>query len=107
LDSTELTKAIGSELCGVRDSLHGPPETRNIMNEDPAVMKGIFSYEVHACRSFLETVCLNEQNVTNCYIWEYFNSYLIYKIPSIFINTFVMLSALQTHINPYWLVCLP
>ena len=42
----------GSELCGVGIFATGPEETRNIMNEDPAVMKGIFSYELHPCRSF-------------------------------------------------------
>ncbi|HOB59441.1 MAG TPA: hypothetical protein PK154_00985 [Methanoregulaceae archaeon] len=42
----------GSELCGVGIFATGPEETRNIMNEDPGVMKGIFSYELHPCRSF-------------------------------------------------------
>ncbi len=27
-------------------------ETRKIMDEDPAVKAGIFTYEVHACKSF-------------------------------------------------------
>ncbi len=42
----------GSELCGVGIFAMGPLETRKIMDEDPAVERGVFTYEIHPCRSF-------------------------------------------------------
>ncbi len=42
----------GSELCGVGIFVTGPEETRTIMDEDPAVEQGVFTYEIHPCRSF-------------------------------------------------------
>jgi len=42
----------GSELCGLGIFGTGPEETRKIMDEDPAVERGVFTYEIHSCRSF-------------------------------------------------------
>ena len=44
---TEETGVSG--LCIFNCSIE---ETKKIMNEDPAVLAGIFIYEVHPCRSF-------------------------------------------------------
>ncbi|NLH26191.1 MAG: hypothetical protein GX472_07460 [Methanomicrobiales archaeon] len=41
-----------SELCGLGIFGTGPEETRKIMDEDPAVERGVFTYEIHSCRSF-------------------------------------------------------
>ena len=40
------------EVRGVSIFNASPDETRKIMDEDPAIMAGLFTYEVHACRSF-------------------------------------------------------
>jgi len=42
----------GSELCGVGIFGTGSEETRKIMDEDPAIKRGVFTYELHPCRSF-------------------------------------------------------
>jgi len=41
-----------SGLAGIGIFVTGPDETRRIMDGDPGVQAGIFSYEVHPCRSF-------------------------------------------------------
>lgn len=42
----------GTEVKGVGIFSTGVEETRKIMDEDPAVKAGIFTYEAHPCRSF-------------------------------------------------------
>ena len=42
----------GSDLSGVGIFNATLEETRKIMDEDPGVKAGIFTYEAHACRSF-------------------------------------------------------
>jgi hypothetical protein len=42
----------GGEVSGVGIFTTGEEETRVIMDEDPAVQAGIFTYEVHPCRAF-------------------------------------------------------
>src|SRR5215212_10465336 len=42
----------GTELRGICLFDAEPDEVRTIMDEDPAVRAGIFTYEVHAVRSF-------------------------------------------------------
>lgn len=42
----------GSNLCGLGIFNTDPEETRRIMEGDPGVKAGVFTYEVHACRSF-------------------------------------------------------
>jgi hypothetical protein len=42
----------GSELCGIGIFTTGIEETRSIMDEDPAIMQKVFTYELHPCRSF-------------------------------------------------------
>lgn len=44
--------ADGSEVCGVGIFAVGIETARTIMDGDPGVMKGLFSYELHPCRSF-------------------------------------------------------
>lgn len=42
----------GSEVSGIGIFNTGEEETRKIMNGDPGVQQGIFTYEIHASRSF-------------------------------------------------------
>lgn len=42
----------GSDTSGLGIFTTDVDETRRIMDDDPAVLAGIFSYEVHPCRSF-------------------------------------------------------
>ncbi|MDR3573696.1 MAG: hypothetical protein P4L50_07535 [Anaerolineaceae bacterium] len=42
----------GSEIRGVSIFNASVEETKKIMEDDPAVKAGLFTYEVHACRSF-------------------------------------------------------
>jgi len=42
----------GSEVSGVAIFTTSVEETKKIMDEDPGVKAGVFTYEVHACRSF-------------------------------------------------------
>lgn len=41
-----------SEISGVGIFNKSPEETSSIMDEDPGVMAGIFTYTVYPCRSF-------------------------------------------------------
>ncbi len=41
-----------SDVNGISIFTTGPEETRDIMEGDPAVQAGIFTYEVHPCRGF-------------------------------------------------------
>jgi len=42
----------GSEVSGIGIFAADPDETRRILDSDPGVKAGIFSYEVHECRGF-------------------------------------------------------
>ncbi len=42
----------GSEVQGIGIFTVGLDETRRLMDEDPGVRAGVFTYEVHPCRSF-------------------------------------------------------
>ena len=42
----------GSEVCGVCVFTRTVDETVAIMNDDPGVQSGVFTFEVHACRGF-------------------------------------------------------
>jgi hypothetical protein len=42
----------GTEIKGIGIFNASEEETRKIMDEDPAVKAGIFTYEIHPCRSF-------------------------------------------------------
>jgi len=42
----------GSGVTGIGVFDAGPEEVERIMDADPGVMTGVFTYEVHACRSF-------------------------------------------------------
>lgn len=42
----------GTDVKGVGIFSTGEEETRKIMEDDPAVKAGIFTYEIHPCRSF-------------------------------------------------------
>jgi len=42
----------GSDLSGIRIFNANIDEVKRIMDEDPAAKKGVFVYEIHACRSF-------------------------------------------------------
>jgi len=42
----------GTEVKGVGIFSTGEEETKRIMDEDPAVKAGIFTCEIHPCRSF-------------------------------------------------------
>lgn len=44
--------ADGSHVSGIGIFAASPEETAIIMDGDPAVRAGLFTYEVHACRSF-------------------------------------------------------
>jgi hypothetical protein len=44
--------ADGSVVSGVGIFNASVEETRKIMDEDPAVQQGLFTYEAHDCRSF-------------------------------------------------------
>jgi len=41
-----------SEVCGVGIFDCSIEETKQIMDEDPGVKAGVFTYEIHPCRSF-------------------------------------------------------
>jgi hypothetical protein len=41
-----------SDVCGLGIFNATPEETQKIMDEDPGVQAGIFTYEIHPCRSF-------------------------------------------------------
>lgn len=42
----------GSEYSGVAIFNHTMAETKAIMDQDPGVLAGIFTYELHECRGF-------------------------------------------------------
>lgn len=42
----------GSEVCGIGIFDAAPEQVREIMDGDPGVVAGIFSYELHPCRGF-------------------------------------------------------
>jgi hypothetical protein len=42
----------GSELCGLGIFNASIDEVRSTMEPDPAILQEIFTYELHACRSF-------------------------------------------------------
>jgi hypothetical protein len=42
----------GSDVCGIAVFAATVDETTAIMDDDPGVAAGIFSYEVHPCRGF-------------------------------------------------------
>ncbi|MBV8863447.1 MAG: hypothetical protein JO082_02955 [Mycobacterium sp.] len=42
----------GSEVCGVGVFTGTVDETVAIMNDDPGVLAGVFTFEVHPCRGF-------------------------------------------------------
>ncbi|EID15807.1 hypothetical protein MXEN_06328 [Mycobacterium xenopi RIVM700367] len=42
----------GSEVCGVGVSTGTVDDTIAVMNEDPGVQAGVFTFEVHPCRGF-------------------------------------------------------
>lgn len=42
----------GSDLCGIGIFHTGIDETRSIMEEDPAILQKVFTFELHQCRSF-------------------------------------------------------
>lgn len=44
--------ADGSDIAGVGVFNAGVEVTRELMEEDPAVMAGVFIYEIHASKSF-------------------------------------------------------
>ena len=41
-----------SDVRGIGVFNAGPDEVRKLMEDDPGVKAGIFSYEIHVCRSF-------------------------------------------------------
>src|SRR4051794_2280610 len=47
-----LPVADGSDVCGVGVFAATVEETTAIMDDDPGVSAGVFSYEVHPCRGF-------------------------------------------------------
>jgi hypothetical protein len=42
----------GSDVCGIGIFNLDPDETRAVMDDDPGVRAGVFTYEAHPCRSF-------------------------------------------------------
>jgi len=42
----------GSDVTGVGIFNTNAEEVKKIMDEDPGVKAGVFTYEIHACRSF-------------------------------------------------------
>ena len=44
--------ADGSEVSGVAIYDATPEKVRELMDDDPGVRAGVFTYEVHPCRSF-------------------------------------------------------
>ncbi len=42
----------GSRISGIGIFNAGPDRIREIMDDDPGVRAGIFTYEIHPCRSF-------------------------------------------------------
>jgi hypothetical protein len=51
--TVSLTVLDGSEIFGVRAFIGTVDETIAIMNDDPAVVAGVFTFEVHPCRGFV------------------------------------------------------
>jgi hypothetical protein len=47
-----LPVADGSEVCGIGVFAATIDDTTAIMNEDPGVAAGVFTYRVHPCRGF-------------------------------------------------------
>jgi hypothetical protein len=46
----------GSYLSGVGIFYAGAEEVKKIMDEDPGVKAGVFSYEIHPCRGFIDDI---------------------------------------------------
>jgi len=44
--------ADGSNVCGVGIFNTDLDKTKSIMDEDPGVKEGVFTYDLHPCRSF-------------------------------------------------------
>ncbi|MBW0017578.1 MAG: hypothetical protein JO236_08555 [Mycobacterium sp.] len=42
----------GSDVCGIGVFAATVEDTTEIMNDDPGVAAGVFTYEVHPCRGF-------------------------------------------------------
>ncbi|MGC2652268.1 MAG: hypothetical protein WA317_01410 [Mycobacterium sp.] len=42
----------GSDVCGVAVFTGTVDETGTLMNDDPGVRAGVFTFEVHSCRGF-------------------------------------------------------
>jgi hypothetical protein len=42
----------GSDVCGVGVFTGTPDQTIALMNDDPGVQAGVFTFEVHPCRGF-------------------------------------------------------
>ena len=42
----------GSDVCGIGVFAATVDDTTAIMNDDPGVAAGVFTYEVHPCRGF-------------------------------------------------------
>ena len=51
--ASSLTVLDGSEVFGVRAFIATVDETIAIMNDDPCVAAGVFTFEVHPCRGFV------------------------------------------------------
>jgi len=51
--AASLTVLDGSEVFGVRAFIATVDETIAIMNDDPCVATGVFTFEVHPCRGFV------------------------------------------------------
>jgi hypothetical protein len=47
-----LPVADGSDVCGIGVFAATVDDTTAIMNDDPGVAAGVFTYEVHPCRGF-------------------------------------------------------
>ncbi len=47
-----LPVADGSEVCGIGVFAATVDDTIAIMNDDPGVAAGVFTYQVHPCRGF-------------------------------------------------------
>ncbi|HEY2501677.1 MAG TPA: hypothetical protein VGI68_09700 [Mycobacterium sp.] len=50
--AASLTVLDGSEVWGLRAFIGSVDETIAIMNDDPGVAAGVFTFEVHPCRGF-------------------------------------------------------
>ena len=47
-----LPVADGSDVCGIGVFAASIDDTASIMDDDPGVAAGVFTYEVHPCRGF-------------------------------------------------------